>query len=285
MLKRISAFDDLDSTEVQDLTYLDWKLASRSNNGSTGGSYLKAYDVEDGRNVYYKLSAFSKEDGSYGHESINEVIVCRLCDILGFEHLHYELVHARIRVSGNEYVAWLVKSYDFRRVYERKLTFESYCTLQGYKGKDRTEVWRVVDNCTFRDSIYQMVLLDYLIYNRDRHGANIEVLYNTKEDSYRLAPIFDNGLSLLAPLQNDLEQVMCYNELNDSPVNNFIGSMFLSECLERLKGKVTLLSLDLECLYLDDLNKCFSTAGNVYTEKIKKMIKMRYDYAASVLNS
>lgn len=46
-----------------------------------------------------------------------------------------------------------------------------------------------------------MFLFDYLICNRDRHGANIEVLQ--KGENYRLAPIFDNGLSFLFSCYND----------------------------------------------------------------------------------
>ena len=45
------------------------------------------------------------------------------------------------------------------------------------------------------ESIYQMLVVDYLILNRDRHGANIEVLRDTKRKTLRLAPIFDHGLS------------------------------------------------------------------------------------------
>lgn len=38
--------------------------------------------------------------------------------------------------------------------------------------------------------------LDLLIENSDRHLKNIGVIYNSKTNSYRIPPIFDNGLSL-----------------------------------------------------------------------------------------
>lgn len=42
-----------------------------------------------------------------------------------------------------------------------------------------------------------MLAVDFLILNRDRHGANIEVLRNARARTLRIAPLFDHGLSLL----------------------------------------------------------------------------------------
>ncbi len=47
------------------------------------------------------------------------------------------------------------------------------------------------------DYIYIMLVVDFVILNRDRHGANIEVLRNSRDKTLRLAPLFDHGLSLL----------------------------------------------------------------------------------------
>ena len=46
--------------------------------------------------------------------------------------------------------------------------------------------------------ISKMLGLDALILNEDRHTNNILFLYNSKADEWELAPIFDNGLSLLS---------------------------------------------------------------------------------------
>ncbi len=51
--------------------------------------------------------------------------------------------------------------------------------------------------------IWQMLVVDYLILNRDRHGANIEVLRDKKKESICLAPLFDHGLSLLCRCEQD----------------------------------------------------------------------------------
>ena len=45
--------------------------------------------------------------------------------------------------------------------------------------------------------------IDFLILNRDRHGANMEVLRSRSEKSYRLAPLFDQGLSLFCSIHEE----------------------------------------------------------------------------------
>ncbi|MEK4131221.1 HipA domain-containing protein [Solibacillus sp. FSL W8-0474] len=50
----------------------------------------------------------------------------------------------------------------------------------------------------FRVQIAQLLAFDALILNEDRHTNNILFLYNPIEKTWQLAPIFDNGLSLLS---------------------------------------------------------------------------------------
>ncbi len=44
----------------------------------------------------------------------------------------------------------------------------------------------------------KMLSFDALVLNTDRHFHNIGVIYNTNTNSYRTAPVFDNGSSLLS---------------------------------------------------------------------------------------
>ena len=48
------------------------------------------------------------------------------------------------------------------------------------------------------NQIAQLLAFDALILNEDRHTNNILFLYNPIEKTWQLAPIFDNGLSLLS---------------------------------------------------------------------------------------
>ena len=68
-----------------------------------------------------------------------------------------------------------------------------------------------------------MLVVDFLILNRDRHGANIEVLRNSRKKTIHLAPLFDHGLSLLFNCR-DNAAVTAYDVMADKRVNNYIGS-------------------------------------------------------------
>ena len=68
-----------------------------------------------------------------------------------------------------------------------------------------------------------MLVVDFLILNRDRHGANIEVLRNSRKKTIHLAPLFDHGLSLLFSCADDAA-AEAYDVMADKRVNNYIGS-------------------------------------------------------------
>ena len=83
--------------DLQDLRYLDWSRIRHSS--GTAGSLLKAQEKVDGKNIYYKLSQFDSGRGKFGFESVNEIIVDRLLDAMGIDHLQYQLVHGMISIE------------------------------------------------------------------------------------------------------------------------------------------------------------------------------------------
>ena len=197
--------------EKQDLTYLSWSVYR--NSSGTAGSFLKAYSELGGTKTYYKLSNFDKARGVIGHECVNELIVDRLLTILGIPHLSYQLIHADVSV-------YLCASEDFKAKSESKTALDAYKELEALPDES------ALDFCIrmgWEDYVYQMLIVDYLILNRDRHGANIEVLRNSRKKTIRLAPLFDHGLSLLCSCLDDVA-VAKFDVMADKPCNNFIGS-------------------------------------------------------------
>ena len=204
--------------EKQDLTYLSWSVYR--NSSGTAGSFLKSYSELGGKKVYYKLSNFDKVQGVIGHECVNELIVDRLLTILGIPHLPYQLIHADIMLEGQIQDVYLCASEDFKEKGESKIA------LDAYKEREALPKESALDFCVrmgWETYIYQMLVVDYLILNRDRHGANIEVLRNSRKKTLRLAPLFDHGLSLLCRCIND-SQIEAFNVMEDKLCNNFIGS-------------------------------------------------------------
>ena len=204
--------------EKQDLTYLSWSVYR--NSSGTAGSFLKSYSELGGKKVYYKLSNFDKVQGVIGHECVNELIVDRLLTILGISHLPYQLIHADIMLEGEIQDVYLCASEDFKGKGESKIA------LDAYKEREAEPKESALDFCVrmgWETYIYQMIVVDYLILNRDRHGANIEVLRNSRKKTLHLAPLFDHGLSFLCRCMND-SQVESFEVMEDKLCNNFIGS-------------------------------------------------------------
>ena len=204
--------------EKQDLTYLNWSKIR--NSSGTAGSFLKAYSQLSGAKIYYKLSNFDNIRGVTGHESVNELIVDSLLTILGIDHLHYQLIHADILIDGKVQETYLCASENFRKTGEDKQAVDVCYESERLEGEG------TLDFCLrmgWGDYIWQMLVVDFLILNRDRHGANIEVLRSKKEKTIRLAPLFDHGLSLLCRCETD-DSIDKFDVMADHPVQCFVGS-------------------------------------------------------------
>ena len=204
--------------EKQDMTHLSWSKIR--NSSGTAGSFLKSYSVLSGKKIYYKLSNFDKVKGITGHECVNEIIADRLLDILGIPHLNYQLIHADVAIDGAVHEVYLCASEDFKQRGESKIALDTYWEIEGENGES------LLDFCIrngWEEYICQMLVVDFLILNRDRHGANIEVLRSSRKKTIRLAPLFDHGLSLLFNCADD-NAAAAYDVMADKQVNNCIGS-------------------------------------------------------------
>ncbi len=205
-------------TQKQDLTYLSWSKIRHSS--GTVGSFLKAYSELGGRKIYYKLSNYDSVLGITGHECVNELIVDRLLTVLDIEHLHYQLLHADVLINDQPYETYLCASGDFKRPGESKTALDVYFEMEHQPGETPLEF---CERKGWADYIYRMLLVDYLILNRDRHGANIEILRSNKKKTIRPAPLFDHGLSLLFYCTDEKALNAC-DVMADRPSNTFIGS-------------------------------------------------------------
>lgn len=204
--------------EIQDLTYLSWDRIR--NSSGTAGSFLKAYDDLGEKKKYYKLSNYNAQQGIVGHESINEIIADRLLTLLGVPHLNYQLIHARVMVDDMQYETWLCMSEDFKERGEGKVALDTYFQAERRVGET---LFNFCKRNGWEEYIYQMLVVDFLILNRDRHGANIEVLRNKRKKTIRLAPLFDHGLSLVFSSLTE-QEVRSVDVLKDQRVQCCVGT-------------------------------------------------------------
>ena len=204
--------------EKQDLTYLSWTKIR--NSSGTAGSFLKAYTELDNEKIYYKLSNYDSFKGIVGHECVNEIIVDRLLSILGIEHLEYELIYADVMVNDKIHTTYVCGSKDFKKRGETKVALDAF--YQAEHIEKETPLEFCVRN-GWETYIYEMLVVDFLILNRDRHGANIEVLRDSKNKRYRLAPLFDHGLSLMVQC-TDEKEISQIDVMEDKKVQCFVGT-------------------------------------------------------------
>ncbi len=151
-------------------------------------------------------------------------------------HLQYRLIHAEICIGKKRIETWICSSENFRKPGEQKVGFDLLYDLE--KRDDESPLEFAV-RCGWEQYIYQMFLVDYLVANRDRHGGNLEVLRQGDKEM-RLAPLFDQGVSLLCSTYGEEKQIEEFDVLRDLPVNNFIGSRSLEYNLSLIPSKYDL---------------------------------------------
>ena len=210
---------------LQDMTYLNWSQVRGSS--GTAGSFLKSWESTPEGKIYYKLSNYDAFHDVTGHECVNEIIVDRLLTVLGVPHLPYRLIHAEIRIDGRTRQTRLCASKDFRQRGEIKIALDAYYQTERFPDESPLDF---CIRCGWEEEIRQMLVVDYLILNRDRHGANMEVLINREKKTVRLAPLFDHGVSLLSRCPDEAAMLR-EDLLADKPVQCFIGSRSARENL------------------------------------------------------
>ena len=257
--------------EPQDLTYLSWSRIRGSS--GTAGSFLKAQEEKQGSRIYYKLSDYDSFQGITGHESVNEIIADRLLTILDIPHLSYQLIHADIIVDEKPVRTWLCASRNFRQRGEKKEALDAY--YDGHKLPGESPL----DFCIrsgWSEYVWQMLVIDFLILNRDRHGANMEVLINRYQKTIRLAPLFDHGVSLFCRCRS-AEELGKEDVMADKPVQCFVGSRSTWDNLrliprDQFPGITPLKESDRACL-LDGLD---DVLDQQWLDRIWEMIWRRW---------
>lgn len=125
----------------------------------------------------------------------------------------------------------MCSSKKFRKPEEDKTALDTFYEIEHFQGETP---YQFCLRQGWGEYISRMLLVDYLILNRDRHGANIEILRNKKKKSIRLAPLFDQGLSLLATCRNE-DAIENFDVMEDRPIQCFVGTSSALKNLDMIK--------------------------------------------------
>ena len=241
-----------------DLRGVSWSAAAGS--VASDGVHMKAERLIDGVNYYLKLSRYDSFRGIYGHESANELIACRLGKLLGFNVPEGELKRCIVRIDDVDRDAYVFMARSFKEAGSRVAFERFYLDNRIADGESPLELCK---RFGWTDYIYKMFVFDYLIINRDRHGANLEVMKNGDK---RLSPLFDNGLSFVCSC-TDESDLASFDIIEDRPVNNFIGEKRLASNLAEVNA-----GLEFNELRQSDIGRLFEGLKNVLPDSYLTMI-------------
>ena len=188
-------------------------------------------------------------------------------------------MNAKVKVDNKEFNTFLNVSYDFKQKNERKEPFDTY--YYNNRLNEESPIDFLIRN-GFENYLYNMLFVDFVIFNRDRHGANVEVLIDDK-DNVRLSPLFDQGLSLLLSDYDNQKYIDDYDIEKYEPTNSFFGTRSTYDNLSFIKNKSQIKKCELS---KKDMEYIFSDLENIlpnYTIKklkifIKKRLKLFKDF-------
>ncbi|MBR3833560.1 MAG: HipA domain-containing protein [Lachnospiraceae bacterium] len=262
---------DTECNPIVDLSHLTWTINNKLPN--IGGSYIKASENKDDKLYYYKMSRYMPYHGIIGHESINEIICMNIANSLGLSCARYEIIDAYINIKNKHTL--LVRCPDFKPCNTSKISLENYYEICKLNNETTFEFMKRMG---YEDFCYRLFIFDYLIFNRDRHGANIEFIY--ENGKYTLAPLFDNGLSFMCSCITP-EEFKAYDKLKTGPVNNYIGSR---DTLENLKlvPKSIIDVLDKPDNIFQGLEPYFHYMPQEFWDNIQEMFDRRWELVKSL---
>lgn len=228
---------------------------------SSDGCLKKKWIIINGKRCLVKGGSL------YHQQPFNEVIASEICKTLGIPHIPYDL-----KVVGStpcsicenfidEYTE-LISANDILKSFlpnPRKTLYEHFVTCC-----ERLHIKEVTER------IDEMIVLDYIIGNHDRHLRNFGVIRNVETLEFTgFAPIFDSGTSLRYDTPHD-----------EIEINMDLGSLpfksYHSEQIELVKkpGRFELSKLK----YIPEYAKEILSTGGVLKQQ-------RVDVLANVLKT
>ncbi len=161
----------------------DERFPLNSPDYTTNGNLEKCWKIIDGKRYLHK--------GGNLQEPYNEVIASKIMDQMDIPHIPYTLTE----INGKIYS--LCENF----VDQRTELIPAWRILEAKKRRNETSAWQhFVDCCNELgipgsvEFLDRMIVLDYIIANKDRHYNNFGALRNAETLEWLgMAPIYDSG--------------------------------------------------------------------------------------------
>ena len=254
---------------MRDYRHLQWSFSSNS----SGGQYLKSEEIVDHKKIYYKLSDYGYQ-GFRSHEAVLEVIASRLGRFLGLPVLKYTGEMALITLDGKEQSVFVTRSENYCKAGQTAMSLLTDYKLNHMSDESPLAYCQRIGLTNYIDAV---LLFDYLIMNVDRHGRNIELLYDAA-GNMTPAPIFDNGRCLTFACGNQPANIAKWDYTEGGMGNNFVGGVYLEQNLKHISKPYALPRLD-EKAYAS----IFYRLGKVLSKEHISILRTGLDYRYQVL--
>ena len=200
---------------------------------------LRKYVIKSGvDNIDVKIIKTGRSESrdyrdSFGIEPLIECIVYELGHALNMNIAKQELGVARINLRDGTSET-LINISDSFVPYGKDLV--EIGTYNGTLNDSRERIVKLEDleSIVGIENLRDMLILDFLTLNEDRHNHNIALLVDSRTKEVELAPIYDNGFSLLYDDSNRIDKFKdcSRNAVCNAPLYNGVFSN-----LERLVKK------------------------------------------------
>ena len=226
----INFFDNNFNSELSQKLILENKKISIDELGetpvNTTDGYHKKVWIKDQYGTPVLLKSGSKP---FCLEPINERLASDLCFVLDFPHVKYDIVNPEKYDIGDSSDPFLLSSCDAFTTRDTEF-LTAYDILNFYDNKPNSINVRdffeekCKDNNIFdiSDKLDQMIIIDSLILNEDRHLRNFGIIRDANSLEWLdFAPIFDSGTSMLclepdSRLHSAVPRAKYFNNTNKS---------------------------------------------------------------------
>lgn len=269
------------------IDFTDMPIRKKAYAGANGGKIAVMYE---GEQYMLKFPPHPKrnKEMSYTHSCISEYLGSHIFDIVGIPV--QQTLLGIYRVNGKEKVVVACKDFTtYETVLQDFASLKNTLIDSGHSGYgtelseiiEAIEEQSFIDPVTLREHFWDMLIVDALIGNWDRHNGNWGFLYNNRSDEISIAPIYDCG-SCLYPQADDTVMEMTLNDpaemdfrIFEIPVSgirmngekiryfDFISSLQNRDCnaaLERIVPRIDMqriAALVNDTPYASDLQKLF----------------------------
>ena len=184
--KVVRSEENYGSIDIDTISFID--LLNKKYHGGTtlSSGALPKWDLEDGKYMVKRCGI-----DSYGRlltDYANEELIYRFCEGVGIKAAKYRAI--RIKYFDEELSKEIETPAVITEIFSDSLVHYRDIRRRFNFGKDNDEIIDFTDKFQVSQELNDLLLVDYLFNQQDRHSKNIGMIGD------KLSPIFDSGSSL-----------------------------------------------------------------------------------------